>query len=85
MSHYILIHGAWEEARIWDDVSPILQQNGNTVTAVDMPGHGQNSQPISEVTMAVYVQSVADEIRQLDHQVVLVGHSMAGAVISQVA
>jgi pimeloyl-ACP methyl ester carboxylesterase len=85
MSHYILIHGAWEESRIWDDVSPVLEKNGHAVTAVDMPGHGANSQPISDVTLANYVEAVADEIRQLDHQVVLVGHSMAGAVISQVA
>ena len=40
MSHYILLHGAWEESRMWDDVSPILQQNGHTVTAIDLPGHG---------------------------------------------
>lgn len=85
MSHYVLIHGAWEESRIWDNVSPVLQQNGHEVTAVDMPGHGRNSQPISDVTLANYVQAVADTIRQLDHKVVLVGHSMAGAVISQVA
>jgi pimeloyl-ACP methyl ester carboxylesterase len=85
MSHYILVHGAWEESRIWDDVSPVLQQNGNLVTAIDMPGHGSNLLPLSDVTMDKYVQVVADAIRQLDHKVVLVGHSMAGAVISQVA
>jgi pimeloyl-ACP methyl ester carboxylesterase len=85
MSHYILIHGAWEESRIWDDVSPVLRQNGHEVTAVDMPGHGANSQPISDVTLANYVEAVAGVIRQIDHKVVLVGHSMAGAVISQVA
>lgn len=85
MSHYILVHGAWEEARIWDDVAPVLRQNGHTVTALDLPGHGQNLHPISQVTLATYVQAVVDEISQLDHQVVLVGHSMAGAVVSQVA
>lgn len=85
MSHYVLIHGAWEESRIWDEVSPVLQQNGHAVTAVDMPGHGANSQLISDVTLAVYVEAVADTIRKLDDKVVLVGHSMAGAVISQVA
>jgi pimeloyl-ACP methyl ester carboxylesterase len=85
MSHYILVHGAWEESRIWDDVSPVLQQNGHVVTAVDMPGHGSNLLPLSDVTMDKYVQAVADAISQLDHPVVLVGHSMAGAVISQVA
>ncbi len=85
MSHYILLHGAWEESRMWDDVSPILQQNGHTVTAIDLPGHGTNKQPDSQVTTSGYIQAVVDVIKPLDHQVVLVGHSMNGALISQVA
>ena len=35
MKHYILLHGAWEEARIWDDVAPVLQQAGHAVTTID--------------------------------------------------
>ncbi len=85
MSHYILIHGAWEESRAWDDVLPVLQQNGHTVTAIDLPGNGKNKQPIPQVTMASYIQTVVNVIKQLDHQIILVGHSMTGAVISQVA
>ena len=85
MSHYILLHGAWEESRMWDDVSPILQQNGHTVTAIDLPGHGANKHPNSLVTTSSYRQAVVDVITQLDHQVILVGHSMNGALISHVA
>jgi len=85
MSHYILLHGAWEESRMWDDVSPILQQNGHTVTAIDLPGHGANKHPNSLVTTSSYIQAVVDVITQLDHQVILVGHSMNGALISHVA
>jgi pimeloyl-ACP methyl ester carboxylesterase len=85
MKHYILVHGAWEESRAWADVSAVLQQGGHTVTAIDLPGHGRNERSLSEVTMAGYIQSVVDTISALDHKVVLVGHSMTGAVISQVA
>jgi pimeloyl-ACP methyl ester carboxylesterase len=35
--------------------------------------------------MAAYTQAVVDVIKKLDHQVILVGHSMNGALISQVA
>lgn len=85
MSHYILIHGAWEESRMWQYVSPVLEKNGQRVTAIDLPGHGENKLPISQVTMANYIQTVVDAIKKLDHKVVLVGHSMMGTVISQVA
>jgi pimeloyl-ACP methyl ester carboxylesterase len=85
MSHYILIHGAWEESRMWKYVSPILEQNGHKVTAIDLPGHGENKQPILQVTMARYIEFVVDAIKRLDHKVILVGHSMTGTVISQVA
>lgn len=85
MSHYILIHGAWEESRMWDEVSPILQKNGHTVTAIDLPGHGKNKQPGSPVTTSDYITAVVDVISQFDHQVILVGHSMNGALISLVA
>ena len=85
MSHYILIHGAWEESRSWDLVTPQLQQQGHTVTAVDLPGHGENKQAISQVTMQAYIQTVVDAINALDQKIVLVGHSMTGTVISQVA
>ena len=50
MSHFILVHGAWEESGMWDNVAPILEQNGHTVTAVDLPGHGANRQEGLQVT-----------------------------------
>ncbi len=85
MSHYILLHGAWEESQMWNDVSPILQQNGHTITAIDLPGHGLNKHLGPAVTTDAYKRAVVDVISQLDHQVILVGHSMNGALISLVA
>jgi pimeloyl-ACP methyl ester carboxylesterase len=85
MSHYVLVHGAWEESRSWEYITPILQQNGHQVTEVDLPGHGANMRPISEMNMANYIQTVVDIIDAIGYPVVLVAHSMSGAVVSQVA
>ncbi len=85
MSHYLLVHGAWEASAMWNDVAPILQQSGHTVTAIDLPGHGSNKQPDSVVSTASYIQAVVDVIDPLEHPVILVGHSMNGALISHVA
>ncbi len=85
MHHYILVHGAWEESGMWKNVSPILQKNGQTVTAVDLPGHGANKNSVAQVTSKVYFEALVEVISKLDYPVILVGHSMNGALISQVA
>ena len=85
MSHYLLVHGAWEESRAWDDVTPVLEQSGHAVTAIDLPGHGSNKQPISEMTMGNYIKAVIAEIDAIGQPVILVAHSMTGSVVSQVA
>lgn len=85
MSHFILVHGAWEESGMWHNVAPILEQNGHTVTAVDLPGHGANRQQGLEVTTELYSEALIEVIAKLDHPVILAGHSMNGALISNVA
>jgi alpha-beta hydrolase superfamily lysophospholipase len=85
MSHYVLIHGAWEEAKSWDAVTPLLEAQGHSVNAVDLPGHGKNLQPISQMNMNNYINTVITEIQQVNVPVILVAHSMTGSVVSQVA
>ena len=70
---------------MWQYVSPILEQNGHNITAIELPGHGENNIPILQVTMASYIEAVLKVIRQHNHKVILVGHSMTGTFISQVA
>jgi pimeloyl-ACP methyl ester carboxylesterase len=85
MKNYLLIHGAWGAAWEFDKVAKSLTDEGHNVVALDLPGHGENPAKIKDVTMSSYVQCVVDVIEKLDEKVVLVGHSLAGAVISQVA
>lgn len=85
MTHYILVHGAWEGSWSWDLTQPALEKTGHRVTSVDLIGSPGNRSEIGEVTLENYVETVVDAINDLDHKVVLVGHSMAGAVISHVA
>ena len=55
------------------------------MTAIDLPGHGANIQPIADMTMANYIDTLIEVIQSLSEPVILVGHSMSGSVISQVA
>ena len=85
MNTFILIHGAGSGAWVWHKVIPLLEQYGHTVITLDLPGHGLDRTPIADVSLQAYVDRVCQILdAQLD-PVVLVGHSLAGGVISQVA
>ncbi|MEC1070892.1 alpha/beta fold hydrolase [Priestia megaterium] len=53
--------------------------------AVDLPGSGENTTLPQEVTPKSYTDKVMAILEKVDSPVILVGHSMAGVVISQVA
>lgn len=85
MSTFILIHGAWHGAWVWDRVAEQLRSAGHTVHTPDLPGHGQDKTPVQQVTLHAYVERVCNVIDQCDGPVILAGHSMGGLVISQAA
>jgi len=85
MSHLLLIHGAWGGAWEFEETLRGLGKLGHQASAVDLPGHGNFKVPIAEVTMDAYVQTVVNAAEAIEGPIVLVGHSLAGAIISQVA
>jgi len=85
MSKLLLIHGAWGGAWEFQDTIDGLRKQGHQATAIDLPGHGDFAAPIADVTMEAYVQTVIDAAEAIKGQIVLVGHSLGGAIISQVA
>src|SRR5215471_17226659 len=85
MSRYILVHGAWHGRWCWEKVVPLLRQAGHRVETLDLPGHGQDRTPIREITLAAYTKRVCETLDDQAEPVILVGHSMGGIVITQVA
>lgn len=85
MSVYVLVHGAYHGAWCYNRVVPILEDAGHTVIAVDLPGHGDNRIPREQITLENYVSHVCDIVDAQSEPVILVGHSMGGLTISQVA
>lgn len=72
-SNVILVHGAWADGSSWAKVIPLLADNGLNVTAVQLPLTGFDAD----------VAAVRRAIALADGEVVLVGHSYAGAVIGE--
>jgi pimeloyl-ACP methyl ester carboxylesterase len=55
------------------------------VVTVDLPGHGDDKTPIEHVSLQGYCDQVREVIARQTDPVVLVGHSMGGIVVSEVA
>lgn len=85
MGTYFLVHGAAHGSWCWYKVQARLQEAGHKVLALDLPGHGIDRTLPEHVTLQAYVQRVCQELDIQEEPVILVGHSMAGAIISQVA
>jgi len=85
MSTYVLIHGAWHGSWCWDKVVPLLEKEGHTVVAPDLPGHGNDKTHIPEISLQAYAKRVCDVLDSQSEPVILVGHSMGGVVITQAA
>lgn len=85
MSTFILIHGSWHSAWNWHKVVPLLEQAGHQAFAIDLPGMGRDKTPIQEVTLQTSVEHICQLIDTMDSQVILVGHSKNGIMISQAA
>jgi pimeloyl-ACP methyl ester carboxylesterase len=87
MATIVLVPGAWLGAWAFERVTPLLERRRHDVHALTLTGLGDRAHLASAATDAnVHVQDVvaAIEMARLD-EVVLVGHSYAGLVISGVA
>ena len=85
MSTYMLIHGAWHGAWCWKKVVPLLENKDHKVIVPDLPGHGEDKRPIAEITLQAYTDRLCQILDEQSEPVILVGHSMGGVVITQVA
>jgi pimeloyl-ACP methyl ester carboxylesterase len=85
MTTFVLIHGAWHGGWCWDLVGRELKMRDHRAIAPDLPGLGDDCTPLKDVTIASWADHIANLVRQEREQVVLVGHSRGGVVISEVA
>lgn len=85
MTTFVLVHGAWHGAWAWYEVDPRLEARGHAAITFDLPAHGTDLTPPHDVDLDAHADRVEGILDEQDEQVVLVGHSMGGTVISQVA
>ena len=78
----VLVHGAWHGAWCWAPLQAELDLRGIPSHAIDLPGHGASVRPLGGLHHdAGHVTDTLDHLGLND--VVLVGHSYGGAVITE--
>lgn len=82
---FVLVHGAWQAPYVWQSVKTSLEGQGNKVTVVELPGHGNDQTPPDKITLDTYKEKVIASLSTIEDKVILVGHSLGGMVISSVA
>jgi pimeloyl-ACP methyl ester carboxylesterase len=84
---FLLVHGAWHGGWCWRRVADLLTGRGHRVLTPTLTGLGERAHLMNpDISLATHVTDVVNVIKweQLS-EVVLVGHSYAGFVISGVA
>ncbi|MCW3463537.1 alpha/beta fold hydrolase [Chitinophaga nivalis] len=82
---FVLVPGSFQPASVWDAVKNELQQRGQRVIIVALPGYGKDTTPPASIHLNTYRDKVMAAIQQTKGKVILVGHSMGGMIISAVA
>jgi pimeloyl-ACP methyl ester carboxylesterase len=83
LATFVLVHGSWHDGSAWDATVRQLDSEGHQAFAPTIAGHGKNVP--KNVSHAQSTKSVVDYI--VEHaltDIVLVGHSFGGTIISKV-
>jgi pimeloyl-ACP methyl ester carboxylesterase len=80
---FVLVHGGGMDGSCWDRLVPLLD---GEVVVVDLPGRGARADvELAGVTIDACAAAVASDLIAADlHDVVLVGHSLAGVTLPRV-
>jgi pimeloyl-ACP methyl ester carboxylesterase len=83
---YVLVHGAFHGGWCWSEVADILRSKGNRVFTPTFTGEGERAHLLNpQVDLNTFITDVKAVIENEElKNVILVGHSFGGAVISGV-
>ena len=81
----VFVHGWSCDARYWRLQVPYFSKKYRVIT-LDLAGHGHSGSARSEYTMKAFAEDVQAVTEATgSHSVILIGHSMGGAVIAEAA
>jgi pimeloyl-ACP methyl ester carboxylesterase len=83
---FVLVHGAWHGGWCWKKVVPLLRSHGHDVYTPTLTGLGERSHLLTpQIDLNTHIQDIVNILEYEDlRDVILVGHSYSGMVVSGV-
>ncbi len=87
MANFVLVHGAWHGGWCWRDTAAVLRAAGHSVFTPTHSGVGERfHQSAENITLETHIRDVCGCVEWEElNDVILVGHSYGGMVITGVA
>lgn len=83
MARFVLVHGAFSGAWIWEPLATELRAAGHTVDTFDLPGLGDDLTPPEDVTLESCAQRLVDVLNSRPEPAIVAGNSMGGVIAAQ--
>jgi pimeloyl-ACP methyl ester carboxylesterase len=85
MARFVLVHGAFAGAWIWEPLAAQLRAAGHTVDVLDLPGLGDDHTPAGDVTLDACARKAVEVLATRPEPAILTGNSMGGVIVTQAA
>jgi pimeloyl-ACP methyl ester carboxylesterase len=83
MARFVLVHGAFAGAWIWESLVERLAALGHSAEAFDLPGLGSDRRPVGEATLDACAARLCEVLAASPEPAIVVGSSMGGIVATQ--
>jgi pimeloyl-ACP methyl ester carboxylesterase len=77
---FLLVHGSWHGAWVWDHLTGSLEDRGFAVRTVDLPSVGSPASDLGDLMDDA--STITSEASSIDGDVIVVAHSYGGAATS---
>ncbi len=87
METFVLVHGAWDGGYVWKKLAKLLREEGHSVYTPTLTGLGERTHLMQpNIGLKTFIQDIVNTIKYESlRDVILVGHSYSGMVITGVA
>lgn len=83
MARFVLVHGAFAGAWIWESLKQSLTKADHSVQAFDLPGLGDDYTPLQKISLDACAARLCEVLASRPEPAIVAGNSMGGVIATQ--